>query len=658
MKAEGVAHSVHQELRCQDCHAGAAKLPHNAQTASASCLACHAEVAGELGANAHSALGKTGNSETCLACHGTAHEVARPAARGAAFCATCHAEEVNQFAASIHGRARQQGDSDAPDCAACHGPTHKVVEASAPASPVNSRNLPMTCARCHSNPKLARKHLFATARPVEAYEASVHARAIAEGKKAAVCNDCHGTHDILPASDPRSPIAKRNVGSTCGHCHDQPFAQYRDSIHGRAVAAGVRAAPTCTDCHGEHNILAPGNPASPVYVTNLAIATCSRCHGDAQLNRRFNLPADRVASYENSYHGLASQAGSQTVANCASCHGVHDILPSSDPRSTIAKANLATTCGKCHPDAGKTFALGPVHVVASATGTNPWLRYVRLFYLIAIPATLGFMLFHNFLDWLRKLRRHIAKYRSLTTPLRLTLNERLQHSVLLVSFILLVITGFALKFPGSFWAEPIVRWEKDFPLRGLVHRMAGVVLIAAALYHLAYLLFSAEGRRELRAMLPRVLDAREVVETVGYNLGYRHRLPLYKKFNYAEKLEYWALVWGTVVMGATGVLLWAHNFVLRYLSNSWLDVLTAIHYYEAILATLAIVIWHFYAVIFDPDVYPVKWTLVSGRAPEHEVREEEPEEPEKEPPAAPSPPANQPGAGPAEAVPGDNKLLN
>ena len=145
-----------------------------------------------------------------------------------------------------------------------------------------------------------------------------------------------------------------------------------------------------------------------------------------------------------------------------------------------------------------------------------------------------------------------------------------------------------------------------------MHRIAGVVLIAGAFYHLIYLFFTVEGRKALLEMLPKFRDAREAVATVGYNLGYRRELPLYKKFNYAEKLEYWALVWGTVVMGVTGILLWAHDYVLRYLSNSWLDVLTAIHYYEAILATLAIVIWHFYAVIFDPDVYPLKWTLITA----------------------------------------------
>jgi formate dehydrogenase gamma subunit len=664
VKAEAFAHSVHKDLRCVDCHAGAAKLPHTAKSASASCLACHGEVAGELAASAHSALGKPDSSESCIACHGDAHEVVDPATRGAGFCASCHAGEVKEFASSVHGRARGRGDDDAPSCADCHGATHKVVEASATDSPVNRQNLPSTCGRCHSDPKLAQKYLLAAARPVEAYEASVHARAIREGKKAAVCNDCHGTHAILSASDPRSPISKHNVSSTCGTCHERAFAQYKDSIHGRAVAAGVTEAPTCSDCHGEHNILAPGNPLSPVYVTNIATATCSRCHGDTRLDARFNLPRDRVTSYENSYHGLASRAGSQTVANCASCHGVHDILPSTDPRSTIAKANLAATCGKCHPDAGHTFALGPVHVIPAATAANPWLRYVRLFYLFTIPVTLGFMLCHNLLDWLRKLRRHIAKYRSLHTPLRLTLNERIQHGILLVSFVLLVITGFALRFPNSFWAAPIVRWEKDFPLRGLVHRIAGVVLIGAGFYHLIYLLFTVEGRKDLHAMLPRFRDAREAVQTVGYNLGYRRELPLYGKFNYSEKIEYWALVWGTVVMGGTGILLWAHNYVLRFLSNPWLDVLTAIHYYEAILATLAIVVWHLYAVIFDPEVYPLKWTLVNGHAPEHEVREEEEAAAEaaaskaaSRKPPSPTAPASEPGINiPSTSAPGSNRV--
>ncbi len=123
-------------------------------------------------------------------------------------------------------------------------------------------------------------------------------------------------------------------------------------------------------------------------------------------------------------------------------------------------------------------------------------------------------------------------------------------------------------------------------------------------------------------MLPKVKDLRDAIEAVGYNLGYRRRMPSYPKFNYAEKAEYWALVWGTIVMAVTGIVLWAHNLVLKCFSTSWIDVATAIHHYEALLATLAIVVWHFYGVIFDPDVYPLKWTFLTGRAPAREVREE------------------------------------
>jgi formate dehydrogenase gamma subunit len=630
--------SVHGALGCVDCHAGAVKEGHSAKTAAASCLSCHPDAPTDLAKSAHVALGKPESSATCISCHG-AHDVASPKERGALLCASCHGSEVKQFAASVHGHEGRRGNGDAPKCNDCHGTAHRTLAASDANSTVSKARLPETCGRCHSNPDFARKYMFAIAKPVEAYQASVHGKAIRAGKlNAAACNDCHGVHNILPASDIRSSIAKERVGATCGKCHEPVFAVYKESIHGRAVQAGVREAPTCTDCHGEHQILGPSDPGSRVYVTNVSRLACSHCHADQRLAARLDLPAGRVASYESSFHGMAAKSGSKTVANCASCHGVHNILPSSDPRSTVAKANLPHTCGKCHPDAGTRFAIGPVHVVATAGGGSKLLYYVRLFYLFTIPTVLGFMFLHNLLDWWRKARRRLAEYRSSHLVLRLTLNERVQHVLLLVSFITLVITGFALKFPESFWAAPIVQWEKNIPLRGWIHRVAGVVLIAASVYHVIYLMVMKSGRRWLSDMLPRVRDVRDAVHYVGHNLGYRRQLPSFAKFNYAEKVEYWALVWGTIVMAITGIILWAHNFILKNLSTVWIDVTTAIHYYEAILATAAIVIWHFYAVIFDPDVYPLKWTFLTGRAPEHEVREEEPEPaPPPEPAPAPVP---------------------
>ncbi len=647
-----LAHSVHKDLSCVDCHAGAATSGHTAKTASASCLTCHADEGVKLSASAHAMLGDPKDSSTCIACHGT-HDVADPVARGPQFCATCHATEVGQYNSSIHGRAHAKMNGDAPTCKSCHGTAHEVVAATDAKSPVNKANLPDTCGQCHSNPALAAKYLFNVALPVEAYKQSVHGRAIQQGNlNAASCNDCHGVHDILPASDPRSRIWKQNVASTCAQCHKNVFDTYRASIHGQAVAAGVLDAATCTDCHGEHRILAPGNPQSSVYLANVSQVTCSRCHANTLLMARFNVPASRVPTYEDSYHGLASSSGQQTVANCASCHGVHNIFPSSDPRSTVNKANLGKTCGKCHPDAGQRFTISSVHTLPIGTAGGRVLGFVKAFYLLAIPIILASMLMHNLLDWWRKAKRVLEHYRGGRGQVRLTLNERVQHLLLLVSFVTLVVTGFALKYPHSFWAEPIVQWEKNSPLRGWLHRIAGVVLIAGSIYHLIYLFTKRDGRRWMKAMLPQVRDVQDAVHTMGYNLGYRSRQPSYARFNYMEKAEYWALVWGTIVMAATGILLWAHNWVLAHLPYpmSFLDVTTAVHFYEAILATFSILIWHFYFVIFDPDVYPLKWTVLTGRAPEHEVREEE-EEPVPVIAGEAKPPEGGAGAAPSLANP-------
>jgi formate dehydrogenase gamma subunit len=632
----------HGSLGCLDCHAGASAPTHNAKTASASCIACHADAAKEMATGAHAALGNPNDVQTCIVCHGTTN--VEKATAGPQFCATCHATEVEQYRASIHGRAQARGNADVPTCQSCHGSAHAALPSSDPKSPVSKRNLPDTCGSCHSNPQLAAKYMFAEVRPVQAYRQSVHGRAILEGdNNAASCNDCHGTHDILPVSDPHSKIWKQNVAATCGQCHEAVYNTYAQSIHGQAVSKGVLQAATCTDCHREHDILAPGNPGSPVYMANVSQEACSHCHADTQLMAGFNLPQNRVPTYEDSYHGLAAREGRQTVANCASCHGVHNIYPSSDPRSTVNRANLSKTCGQCHTDAGSRFAIGPVHALSRTTPGGRILDFVRIFYLIVIPVTLGFMLLHNLIDLRRKARTVLARYRQQPGQLRLTLSERWQHALLLVSFIVLVITGFALKYPHSLLAAPFLRWEHLFPVRGWIHRIAGVALIGASVYHMVYLSAKKSGRRWLRDMVPDLRDAKEAVQTVEYNLGRREQLPRYRRFNYAEKAEYWALVWGTVVMAITGVLLWLNDWILAHLPHPAviLAVSTAIHFYEAILATLAIVIWHFYAVMFDPEIYPIKWTFLTGRAPEHEVREMQNDDP-------PNPnPSDTPGPAPA-----------
>jgi cytochrome b subunit of formate dehydrogenase/nitrate/TMAO reductase-like tetraheme cytochrome c subunit len=392
------------------------------------------------------------------------------------------------------------------------------------------------------------------------------------------------------------------------------------SVHGQAIAQGNWLAPVCTDCHGIHTIKAPQNPNSPVSEQNVSRDVCARCHQGVRLSQEFGVPGGRVTTYFDSYHGLASEGGSVVAANCSSCHGVHNILPSSDPRSTVNRANLDATCGKCHKGVTQEFTQTPVHL---GDGLYPKsigsiaVRWIRLIYIVLILLVIGAMFLHNAILW----RSKAVARRKMQNPMmvRMTVNQRWQHLILLSSFIVLVITGFALKFPDSWFAEFLGMGEH---LRGIIHRIAGVVLIGAGTYHIFYLAAAREGRRLLREIAPRPKDVFDAWATMLYSLGLRKEKPKFGRFNYAEKAEYWALVWGTALMAITGVMMWAKVWVGDTLARWWVDVATTIHFYEAILATLAIVVWHFYQVFFDPDVYPMNWAWWDGKMPVELYRHE------------------------------------
>jgi cytochrome b subunit of formate dehydrogenase len=147
-------------------------------------------------------------------------------------------------------------------------------------------------------------------------------------------------------------------------------------------------------------------------------------------------------------------------------------------------------------------------------------------------------------------------------------------------------------------------------------------MVCPRIYHCFYLAVLKEGRRLLRDIAPRPKDAFDAIATMRYYLGLSKEKPKYGRFNYAEKAEYWALVWGTALMGLTGIMLWAKIWVGNLFARWWVDVATAVHFYEAILATLAIVVWHFYQVFFDPDVYPMNWAWWDGKMPVEHYREE------------------------------------
>jgi len=500
-------------------------------------------------------------------------------------CAECH---------DVEAKLRKSAHA-AVACTSCHV---KHEEYPHPANQPKP-----SCANCH-------------AAEVQNFWQSVHGNEIKNGNAAAPnCDTCHGVaHEVVST---KTAEWKKASPDLCAMCHDKEAAEYKTSVHGTAVERGVTAAPVCTDCHTSHSIMRPKNPQSSVFA-NKVPETCGRCHGDVRLMGRFGIPADRITTYDASFHGLALKSGSQTVADCASCHGYHGILPSSDPRSRTNPKNLAHTCGTCHPGAGSRFAIGSVHSAAGLKAPVP-IQWVQWFYLLIIPSTLGFMALHHAGDFLRKLTQ--LRFQGRTVPSRMLrpvvfthrmyVMERIEHGLLTVAFLTLAYTGFALHYPDGWWSHPLLQFEHTYPIRGVIHRTAGVILVATALFHICTILFSGRLRKHWTEFLPRVNDVREMAEGLAWRLGLKRERPYYSAHGYIEKIEYWALVWGTAVMALTGALLWFNNWTLSMMPKVWMDVARTIHYYEAVLATAAIVIWHMYTVVFDPDVYPMDpgwWT--------------------------------------------------
>ncbi|HLA11262.1 MAG TPA: cytochrome c3 family protein [Pyrinomonadaceae bacterium] len=555
----------------------------------------------------------------CQGCHGPGKTL--PYLGGAQF----HTEPHAAYSRGYHAQ-KTDNNGNAATCIDCHttnGDLSTMLAANDPKSTINRANIAATCGRCHGDKSVMQGSGISN-RLFLSYKESVHAQAVARGNtRAAVCTDCHNSHDIRAAVDAASTIARVNIPRTCGTCHQKEQAEFVESVHGEAVARGVSRSPTCTDCHGIHSIQKPIDETTAAVTQAVGTDSCAKCHEGVALTKEFGVAGGRVASYRDSYHGLASKLGLKIAANCSSCHGVHNILPSTDSRSMIHAANLTQTCGQCHVGATANFATGRIHLSAPTTSetssdlAQTGTTWVRRIYLPLIILTIGGMVLHNVLVWRKKaIAKRKMEHRAIV---RLTRSQRIQHWLLLTSFIALVLSGFALQYPESWLAWSL---GADEALRRVIHRVAAVVMLVVGGYHLLYLAFTAEGRRWVMDMMPSAKDVKDLIQNFAYYLGLKPSKAKIDRFGYAEKAEYWAVVWGTLIMGLTGLMIWFKLGIFAFLPRWAIEVAIAIHFYEAVLATLAIIVWHFYHVIFDPDVYPINWAFYDGRVSEELYKEE------------------------------------
>ncbi len=642
--------SVHSKLSCVACHKGfdPNNIPHAENIQEVNCLGCHQNALTKHSFHPQilksKGLGKTPDT-SCKGCHGT-HYILSPHNPKSEWnsknlivtCGNCHKKQSENYLISNHAIAFKSGNINAPNCITCHKTAvtksdfgNNIVEM--------KKAQQQLCLSCHQDNSNVEKSTAITPGFMSEYKHSVHGVALNEQNNgnAAGCTDCHRAHEILEGSNSKSSVNKINIPVTCGKCHNDIEKQYDGSIHGQLVLAGKDDAPTCTNCHGEHNILTVNDPKSSVSFQNLAKEVCAPCHQSVQLAEKYGFKANSYQTYEESYHGLALSGGSVAVANCASCHGVHNIKPSSDPTSTINKNNLEKTCGSCHPGADKIFIEGKIHVTVNKK-SEPILYWISTIYILLIVSVIGGMFLHNTIDFVKKSKikklkqegKIVEETHGHSLYLRMTVNERIQHATMALSFIILVITGFMLVYPNAWWVSYIRDLSNDaFQYRSWIHRIFAVIMILVSFYHIYYVSFTQRGRQLIKDLFPNLKDFTDAIGVARYNLGASKIKPKLYRFSYVEKAEYWALIWGTIVMSLTGLLMWIYIDYIGIFSKYDWDIAKTIHYYEAWLAFLAIVVWHFYFVIFNPDIYPMSLAWFKGTITEEEMAEEHPLELER-----------------------------
>ena len=370
-------------------------LPRTAQ-AETDCLSCHGDASLQdasgksVGVDAHTFGASLHGSLKCGDCHITIKEYPHPDQITVVKCESCHTDQAAGLAGSVHANKAEH------PCTSCHGDAHAIFPKTDTRSAVYPLNIPKTCGACHGNDAMAKKHGLPNVYPL--YLDSIHGFALSkEGLLvAANCQSCHGSHHILSHTDPLSPTCKANIPKMCGTCHAGITANYMGGVHGKAVAAGDLKAPVCSDCHTAHAIQQPTADAFRMQSTPI----CGSCH------------KEKLSTYHDTFHSqLGSLGGYVETARCWDCHGAHEVLPASDPRSPVAKANLVATCGRCHTGANASFVQYQPHANARIRKLNPALYFVRLFMNLLLAGTLGFFVIHTIL-WLIRARYDQIKKKS------------------------------------------------------------------------------------------------------------------------------------------------------------------------------------------------------------------------------------------------------
>lgn len=575
---------------------------------NANCLACHDGRQGKL-----EVPGTNGDKRALL--NVDPAKFAK-AVHSAMECIACH-REIND---SVTPHRKTVGEIK-PDCIQCH----------------------LEIAKTPTNYKTAgeRRAMRIVAENIQAYQSSSHAKPNADDptRANASCSDCHNVHsfDVPPRDSPVRAQWSLGVSDLCGACHDAHLEEWAASVHGKQVKLeGNTKAANCVDCHTAHKVGRPRSSEVKLAIT----ASCGNCHEDA------------YKSYRATFHGQVATLGYAYTAKCFDCHSSHDIEPSSNPTARMHIDNRLEACQKCHsgkegapPRATAGFVSFSPHGTTNDFATYPEIWVANKIMINLLVGTFAFFWLHTLL-WFyreykerqqRKSQPHVKLDNVPAVPAalqgkhfqRFSATWRIAHLLFALSLMMLTLTGISLFYPEAPWAKPLIDLLGGPQTAGIIHRVNAVVFASVFLWHLAYVGTNiARNWKSFRifgpnSMIPGPQDVMDIIAMFKWFLGLAPR-PVFDRWTYWEKFDYWAPFWGVTIIGVSGVMMWVPHITAQYLPGWVFNVAMIFHGEEAFLAVVFLFTVHFFNNHFRPDKFPLDRVMFTGTVTLQELQHEHP----------------------------------
>jgi cytochrome b subunit of formate dehydrogenase len=550
-------------------------------------------------------------NEVCLGCHGN-EGFSMPDAAGKP--RNLHVPP-GKYGKSVHGaRQCQECHQDITEIPHKPGVTHKV-----------------SCVQCHDDLwKQAQKQgktqekarLGHVVDRINHYLGSVHARPSRadQTRTNAGCYNCHDPHTVPPPDSKERQEWRMKLPETCGTCHAKQLADYRTSVHGKENAAGNAAVAVCSDCHTTHDI----QSTQLANVRHDIAASCGGCH------------AESYKSYRETYHGQVHALGYAYTAKCYDCHGSHTIKRVADPASKVHPGNRLKTCQACHANATAGFVSFQPHGNAHDFQKYPHIWLTSKFMIQLLAGTFAFFWLHSALWFHREWRdRREGKTRPHVSTealppeaqgrhfQRFSPAWRLAHLVFAVSLMILTLTGMTALYAESAWAPVVAKALGGPKVAAIIHRVCAVIFAFVFFAHLAWIFQHIAARWRSfewfgpNSLIPRWQDLKDAIAMFRWFFG-RGPRPVFDRWTYWEKFDYWAPFWGVTIIGVSGFMMWFPALTAQYLPGWVFNVAMIAHGEEAFLAAVFLFTVHFFNNHFRPDKFPLDIIMFTGSMPVEE----------------------------------------